>query len=57
MSVRSAAATAEDLHPVGFVELDHRVRPLVDVVLGGLLEVFQLPVIDRGCVGRYFKQA
>ena len=25
---------------------DHRVRPLVDVVLSGLLAVFQLPVLD-----------
>ena len=48
-------STAEDLHPVGFVELDHRVRPLVDVVLGGLLEVFQLPVIDRAMRWQIFQ--
>ena len=47
MSVRSAAATAEDLHPVGFVELTMASAHWSMIVhRNGLLALFQLAVLS-----------
>ena len=46
MSVRSTAATAEDLHPVGFVELTMASAHSSMILGNGFLALFQLAVLS-----------
>lgn len=51
MTLCRATAATEDFHPVIPVQAGHGIRPLVDIVLGRVLELLKRTMINGGRVG------